>query len=51
MSATRKHSIEKNTSALYLAFELGLNDWKLGFGVSIGTAPRLRTIGAATWTD
>jgi transposase len=45
MSATRKHSIEKNTSALYLAFELGLNDWKLGFGVSIGTAPRLRTIG------
>src|SRR5205807_6608234 len=44
MSATRKHSIEKSSAPLYLAFELGLNEWKLGFNISMGTPPRLRTI-------
>lgn len=31
---------------LYLAFELGQKQWKLGFTIGMGQAPRIRTIGA-----
>ncbi len=33
-------------STLYLAFELGNRDWKLGFTTGFGQPPRERTIGA-----
>src|SRR5271166_4583882 len=54
MAATRKaHSTKPlrtatpNTSSgiLYLAFELGWNEWKLAFTTGPGASPRLRTIG------
>ena len=32
---------------LYLAFELGNQEWKLGFSVGLGQSPRRRTIAAA----
>ena len=45
MTATRKHCSDSSGGVLYLSFELGLGDWKLGFSVSVGTPARLRTIG------
>jgi transposase len=41
------HRIEHNPlSALYLAFELGNKQWKLGFTIGLGQRPRERTIAA-----
>lgn len=60
MTATRKRHSTKRTQAaarpkaaaepkaaagLYLAFELGWNEWKLAFGTGPADNPRLRTIG------
>jgi transposase len=44
------HSIPAGTPVLYLAFELGANEWKLGFSTGLGVAVRLRTIGAGNLT-
>ena len=41
---TRKYSVEG--LVLYLAFELGNVEWKLGFSVGFGQRPRVRTIAA-----
>lgn len=41
---TRKYSVED--PVLYLAFELGNVEWKLGFSVGFGQRPRVRTIPA-----
>jgi transposase len=41
---TRKYSVEG--PVLYLAFELGNKEWKLGFSVGFGQRPRVRTIPA-----
>lgn len=41
---TTKYSVEG--SVLYLAFELGNKEWKLGFSVGFGQRPRVRTIQA-----
>ncbi len=46
MTATSVHSISNIVPGLYLAFDLGANEWKLGFSPSLGTAARLRAIGA-----
>jgi transposase len=45
--ATRgaEYSGEKG-EILYVAFELGIKDWKLGFATDLGTKPRLRTMPA-----
>jgi transposase len=54
MAATRKqHSIKqtpvvdqsKTPGVLYLAFELGWNEWKLAFATSPADNPRLRSVG------
>jgi transposase len=48
MTATRKQHSTKRTEVrgvLYLAFELGCSEWKLGFGTGPADNPRLRTIG------
>jgi transposase len=53
MTAIREHSTKasqavsspKTVRVLYLAFELGWNEWKLGFGTDPGDKPRLRNIG------
>jgi transposase len=45
MTATCTHSIGKDCPALYLAFELGLNEWKLGFTTGPAVPARLRSIG------
>lgn len=41
---TRKYSVDG--PVLYLAFELGNKEWKLGFSVGFGQRPRVRTIPA-----
>jgi transposase len=41
---TRKYSVEG--PVLYLVFELGNAEWKLGFSVGFGQRPRVRTIPA-----
>ena len=46
MTATYTHSIPAGTLVLHVAFELGANQWKLGFSTGLGVAVRLRTIGA-----
>jgi transposase len=46
MTATRTHVIDQKTPALYLAFELGWNEWKLAFAAAPADAPRLRSLGA-----
>jgi len=38
--------IEKTSQVLYLAFELGVNEWKLGFSKDLGTKPRVRVMQA-----
>ncbi|HJX83400.1 MAG TPA: IS110 family transposase [Candidatus Angelobacter sp.] len=47
MTATRKeHSTEQTKGrVLYLAFELGWNEWKLAFATGPADNPRLRSIG------
>jgi transposase len=45
MTATQTHSSDFQP-ALYLAFELGWNEWKLAFATAPADAPRLRSIGA-----
>jgi transposase len=47
MTATLNHSTATGAPVLYLAFELGLGEWKLGFSVSLGTPARLRSIGGS----
>ena len=39
-----------NTQKLYLAFELGEKQWKLGFTIGFGQRPRVRTIRARNLT-
>lgn len=45
MTATQTHS-SNGTPALYLAFELGWNQWKLAFAAAPADAARLRTLRA-----
>lgn len=52
MAATRKHSTKrsqtvaqpKTAKVLYLAFELGWNEWKLAFATGPADNPRLRSV-------
>jgi len=46
---TRKYSAEG--PALYLAFELGNVEWKLGFSVGFGQRPRVRSMPAGKLVD
>jgi transposase len=41
-----KREYTRKQADLYLAFELGSKEWKLGFTVGFGQRPRQRTIGA-----
>ncbi|NIM98017.1 MAG: hypothetical protein GTO24_08055, partial [candidate division Zixibacteria bacterium] len=41
---TYKREYTRNRAALYLAFELGNKEWKLGFTVGFGQRPRARTV-------
>lgn len=43
---TRKTNDTPVSGKLYLAFELSEGEWKLGFTIGLGQAPRLRTIKA-----
>jgi transposase len=43
---TRKRNDTPVSGKLYLAFELSQSEWKLGFTVGLGQAPRLRTLKA-----
>lgn len=43
---THKKEYSRNRAKLYLAFELGKKDWKLGFTVGLGQRPRVRKIDA-----
>jgi len=43
---TRKKHYSDNEPVLYLAFELSLSEWKLGFTTGLGQKPRLRTVPA-----
>jgi transposase len=42
---TREYT-EKTSQVLYLAFELGVDEWKLGFSTDLGTKPRVRVMPA-----
>ncbi len=46
---TKKYSVEG--PVLYLAFELGNKEWKLGFSVGLGQRPRLRAMAAGNLED
>src|SRR3972149_7003570 len=46
MAATREHEYSVVAPLLYLAFELGDSNWKLGFTIGMGQRPRERTIAA-----
>lgn len=46
MSATRTHDSTTATPVLYLAFELGWREWKLGFSTSPAQPVRQRTVRA-----
>jgi transposase len=55
MTATRKQHSSKRTPApalptgsavLYLAFELGWNEWKLAFATEAAQSPRLKSVAA-----
>jgi len=39
-----KREYTRNRGDLYLAFELGSKEWKLGFSVGFGQRPRERTV-------
>jgi transposase len=49
-TATRNGKYTRTTSAtsqvLYLAFELGVEEWKIGFAKDVGTKPRVRVMPA-----
>ena len=45
-----KEEYTRNRGDLYLAFELGSKEWKLGFSVGFGQRPRERTILAGDLT-
>jgi len=45
-TATRTREYSAGGPVLYLAFELGNAEWKLGFSVGFGQRPRVRTISA-----
>ncbi len=47
---TRNKKYTPTCSHLYMAFELGQSEWKLGFTVGFGQKPRLRTIEARDLT-
>jgi hypothetical protein len=55
MTATYTPHTANSQAVLYLAFELGWTEWKLGFSTGIAGAPRLRTIRArdleALWDE
>jgi transposase len=55
MTATHTPHSTNSRTVLYLAFELGWTEWKLGFSTGIAGAPRLRTIRArdlaALWAE
>jgi hypothetical protein len=44
-AATQASARPKASGVLYLAFELGWNEWKLAFATGPVVSPRLRTIG------
>jgi len=46
MNQTAAHNREytRNQADLYVAFELGQREWKLGFTVGFGQKPRERTV-------
>jgi transposase len=46
MSETTRNMEQDTLSTLYLAFELGNKQWKLGFTIGLGQRPRERTIAA-----
>jgi hypothetical protein len=46
MIATHPQQATNSQTVLYLAFELGWTEWKLGFSPGIAGAPRLRTMRA-----
>lgn len=48
--ATRHQEYSGTTSYLYLAFELGVDEWKLGFGADLGGKPRVRVVPARDLT-
>ena len=41
---------ETSEAKLYLAFELGSQEWKLGFTIGLGQSPRRRTVSARDLT-
>jgi hypothetical protein len=43
-SAAHKREYTRNEADLYVAFELGNKEWKLGFTVGFGQKPRERTV-------
>jgi transposase len=43
---THDNEYSTNGAKLYLAFELGKQEWKLGFTIGLGQRPRVRTIDA-----
>jgi transposase len=55
MTATHTPHATNSQAVLYLAFELGWTEWKLGFSTAIAGAPRLRTMRArdleALWDE
>ena len=44
--ATRSNEYTGRTLHLYLAFELGVDEWKLGFSIDLGAKPRVRVMPA-----
>ena len=46
MDSTATNNKYNTESLLYLAFEMGNSQWKLGFTIGLGQAPRRRTISA-----
>ena len=50
-TATRSDKYTGKTSqVLYLSFELGVSEWKLGFTKDLGTKPRVRVMPARDLT-
>ena len=50
MPATLKQAIGNASAVLYVAFELGWNEWKLGFSTGLAQPARERTIAARNLT-
>ena len=48
--ATRRDKYIGKTSHLYVAFELGVEEWKLGFSTDLGAKPRVRIMPARDLT-